>query len=134
MTTKTRLVLTCVACGVAVFLIAIGSLDVPHALLLAACTTALALAWPDSLPDPPALNPAPSHIHAGTRQDLIDLSWWAWEGNYGVSSRLTARVHALTDDEPSLASLRQTIENTKAPTTAQVLRWLDAIDAQQGEP
>jgi len=134
MTPKARIALTAVALAVAVFLVVIGSLDVPHALLLAACVAALAFVWPGPLPGPPALHSPRVHTHAGTRQDLIDLSWWAWEGTHGVSSRLTSRVHALTDDEPSLASLRQTIENTKAPTTAQVLRWLDAIDAKQGEP
>ena len=128
MTTKGRIGLICTAWVIAALLIVIRSLDVTHALLLASCLTAVALVWPNPLPNAPTLNPLPSHAHAGTRQDLIDLSWWAWEGSYGVSSRLTARVHALTDDVPSLASLRQTIETTKAPTTAQVLRWLDTID------
>ena len=127
-----RVVAVVVAGAIALLLALTGVLDAPHATLLAACVAGIALAWPGVLPAPPALPDLPYHTHPGGRRDLSDLSWSALERDGTVSAKVLTRVESLATSAGATA-LAHRIATTRSATPAQVLDWLDQIDASNGE-
>ena len=125
--TPGRIVGLSIIWALAALLAVVGVLDLAHCLLAAACLTAVVVAWPRTLPEPPRLPMLPHHSHLGARRDLADLSWSATDPDGRVSAKAVRRVRALADIS-GLAGVQNEIEQVPSPGMTQVFHWLDSID------
>ncbi|MDR2975541.1 MAG: hypothetical protein LBV00_12695 [Propionibacteriaceae bacterium] len=104
-------------------------LDLPHTCLVAAGLTAVIVIWPTVWPTVTQLPELPIETHLGGRSDLSELAWRAFGRPGRASTKAMARLRALTDESEALEPLRRQIDANSAPTPAEVLHWLDLIDA-----
>jgi hypothetical protein len=148
MTRRAAIALAVVALAAAVFLAATGTVDVLHAVLLAAVVVVVAAAWRRAEPGQEVRwPPLPDEDRPGARPDVSELSWSTFSRDGTVGLRVTARIrtlavarlaaHGVDAADPAQFDrarrllgdrVAHGLASDRPPTGREAHAWLDAID------